>query len=181
MTKIELLTYSTLFTNDLICANVIEVIAALKKEGFYKHDFKQKVNELHALRRRYESVANFKLRKFEEEFADANDYVSELVSDDIERLRLFILSKINDHPKAEISKMMLIDVLCSISDAQYKFLLSIVRSSDFNFLSIKNICNVNRTIINYLVNEKTTFDATAYVMPIITKLCSAKTVEKVAV
>lgn len=184
MTKIELLTYSALFTNDLICANIIDVLCKLRKARFYKHDFKRRAKDLHSLRRRYESIANFKVRKFENQFAELNDYISELVSGDIERLRLKILSYVQDEPKDEISQLILIDVLCSISDAQYKFLLNMIKPkyyNEFSYLNMKSISNTNRILINYLVTQKTGVDVTEYAIPIINKLCDVKLAEKLTI
>lgn len=121
------------------------------------------------------------MRKVENQFADVNDHISQTVSDDIERLRLKILSYVQDEPKDEISQLILIDVLCSISDAQYKYLLNGIQykyHNDFSYLSMKSIANTNRILINYLITQKTGVDVTDYALPIINKLCDIRVAEK---
>lgn len=43
MTQIELLTYSTMFTNDLICANIIDVLCKLSKAHFLSMTLKDEL------------------------------------------------------------------------------------------------------------------------------------------
>ena len=66
-------TYNILYTNDIVCSNVIEMMSELKKSKLYKNEVKMYANKVEKERKKYESLINRILSDTCSFFADAND------------------------------------------------------------------------------------------------------------
>lgn len=79
-------TYYWLFGNDLLCACVIDAIAALRRTPLYRQRVKQLLRRLDHERDRYERELNRVCSDRSDFFADANESVATAVSHDIDML-----------------------------------------------------------------------------------------------
>lgn len=116
-------TYNIIFTNDIVCSNVIEMMQDLKKNNLYKKEVKMYANKIEAERKKYERLLNSILGDSSDFFADANDLFVEEVQNSVDSLYWAIkgiLDKNNVDNSAIIAKMELMRTLCDFSCAQYK-------------------------------------------------------------
>lgn len=79
-------TYYWMFTNDLLCACVIDAIADLRRTPLYRQRVKQLLRRLDHERDRYEREMNRVCSDRSDFFADANESVAAAVSHDIDML-----------------------------------------------------------------------------------------------
>lgn len=116
-------TYNIIFTNDIVCSNVIEMMQELKKSSLYKKEVKMYANKIEAERKKYERLLNSILGDSSDFFADANDLFVEEVQNSVDSLYWAIkgiLDKNNVENSSLIAKMELMRTLCDFACAQYK-------------------------------------------------------------
>lgn len=82
--------YNILFTNDIVCSLIIEMLSALRKSGLCRFRVKQQGNKLEQLMLQYEKKIN-KIAGHRAFFmADANQYVADEVQPDLLKMEYSI-------------------------------------------------------------------------------------------
>lgn len=116
-------TYNILYTNDIVCSNIIEMMSELRKSTLYKNEVKMYANKVEKERKKYESLINRILADTCSFFADANDTFVSDIQKHVDVLYYAIknvFDKNNIENSALIAKMELARTLCDFSCAQYK-------------------------------------------------------------
>lgn len=82
--------YNILFTNDIVCSLIVEMLSALRKSGLCRFRVKQQGNKLEQLMLQYEKKIN-KIAGHRAFFmADANQYVADEVQPDLLKMEYSI-------------------------------------------------------------------------------------------
>lgn len=133
---VVLATYNILFTNDIVCGNVIDSIAELKKTSLYRQRVKQLANKADDARKSYEKLVNEIVSDRCTFFADANDVFSEEISKHIQILYYCIKREFDRHkfPQSDIiAKLETARTLCEFSCQQFDKRLEELREKDRRF------------------------------------------------
>lgn len=116
-------TYNILYTNDIVCSNVIEMMSELKKSTLYRNEVKMYANKVENERKKYESLINRLLADTSSFFADANDTFIADIQKHVDVL-YYAIKNVFDKNSIEnsslIARMELMRTLCDFSCAQYK-------------------------------------------------------------
>ena len=82
--------YNILFTNDIVCSLIVEMLSALRKSGLCRFRVKQQGNKLEQLMLQYEKKIN-KIAGHRAFFmADANQYIADEVQPDLLKMEYSI-------------------------------------------------------------------------------------------
>lgn len=137
-TLVVLSTYNILFTNDIVCAFLIDAAAQLEKSPLCRHETKRLLNQAKAARREYERVVNRVIADRSVFFADANDIFAEEVDRHVEVLYYCIKREFDRHklPHAGIiARMETARTLCDFSCRQFDKRMEELRVKDPRFRS----------------------------------------------
>lgn len=133
---VVLATYNILFTNDIVCANVIDSIAGLKKTSLYRQRIKQLAGKADDARKDYEKLVNEIISDRCAFFADANDVFSERINKHIQILYYCIKREFDKYkiPQSDIiAKLETARTLCDFSCQQFDKRLEELREKDHRF------------------------------------------------
>ena len=149
-------TYCILFTNDIACSIMVDLISDIKRSPFYKHEVKKLTNtlerEMKIYERKVERVAKEKINYL----ADACELFSEEVSNDIKKFE-YSLKRVLD--RSNIDNAMFISKLeCA------RVVLGFSRTSiDARVKEIKPHIPISSNQLDYLKMEKCLFYTAALV------------------
>ena len=150
-------TYCILFTNDIACSIMVDLISDIKRSPFYKHEVKKLTNtlerEMKIYERKVERVAKEKINYL----ADACELFSEEVSNDIKKFE-YSLKRVLD--RSNIDNAMFISKLeCARAILRFSII-----SIDARVKEIRQyIQQVNSNQLDYLKMEKCLFYTAALV------------------
>lgn len=82
--------YNILFTNDIVCSLIVEMLSALRKSGLCRFRVKQQGNKLEQLMLQYEKKINKIAGNRAFFMADANQYVADEVQPDLLKMEYSI-------------------------------------------------------------------------------------------
>ena len=82
--------YNILFTNDIVCSLIVEMLSALRKSGLCRFRVKQQGNKLEQLMLQYEKKINTIAGNRAFFMADANQYVADEVQPDLLKMEYSI-------------------------------------------------------------------------------------------
>ena len=133
---VVLATYNILFTNDIVCANVIDSIEGLKRTSLYRQRIKQLARKADDARKDYEKLVNKIISDRCTFFADANDVFSEEINKHIQILYYCIKREFDRHKIGQsdiIAKLETARTLCDFSCQQFDKRLEELREKDHRF------------------------------------------------
>ena len=137
-TLVVLSTYNILFTNDIVCAFLIDAAAQLEKSPLCRQETKRLLNQSKSARREYERVVNRVIADRSAFFADANDIFAEEVERHVEVLYYCIKREFdrNKLPHSDITaRMETARTLCDFACRQFDKRMEELRGKDPRFRS----------------------------------------------
>ncbi len=134
---VVLCTYNILFTNDIVCGQVIESIQAMKRTCYYRHLFKHYLTLAENARLKYERTVNEVIGMDRSEFfADCNDKFTEEVNKHVDTLYWQFKQQLDNHDlvySAELARFELARTLCDYACIQFDERIGELRKKDARF------------------------------------------------
>lgn len=134
---VVLCTYNILFTNDIVCGQVIESLQAMKRTPYYHHLFSRYLNLAEKARKQYERTVNEVIGMDRSEFfADCNDKFTEEVNKHVDMLYCQFKQQLDNHGlvySAELARFELARTLCDYACVQFDERIGELRKKDARF------------------------------------------------
>ena len=133
---VVLATYNILFTNDIVCANVIDSIEGLKRTSLYRQRIKQLARKTDDARKDYEKLVNKIISDRCAFFADANETFAEEVNRHVKILYWSIKREMDKHSVEHsdvLSKLETARTLCDFACQQFDKRLEELKQTDRRF------------------------------------------------
>lgn len=150
---VVLCTYNILFTNDIVCGQVIESIQAMKHTPYYRHLFRHYLTLAGKARSSYERTVNEVIGMDRSEFfADCNDKFTGEINRHVEMLYWQFKQQLDNHNlacSAELARFELARTLCDYACIQFDERISELRKRDSRFngfsleyMKLDNVCRL---------------------------------------
>lgn len=129
-------TYNILFTNDIVCAAIIDMMSELRNSPLYRHGIKMKARLANEHRHNYELRLNEIINRSSNFFAEANDAFSSRVQPFVDHLYYAIKQEFDNHqhPHASVlARMELARTLATYACIQFDERIRMMRERDPQF------------------------------------------------
>lgn len=133
---VVLCTYNILFTNDIVCGQVIEAMQAMKSTPHYRMMFRHYMNLADKARSKYEKTVNEVIADRSEFFAECNDKYTEEVNKHVDMLYWQFKQELDNNGiahSAELARFELARVLCDYACVQFDERIGELRKKDSRF------------------------------------------------
>lgn len=133
-------TYNILFTNDLACGTIIEMMCQLRHSKIYRQRIKMLASVVDEHRHQYESFINRIICQSSVFFAEANDKFTELVQPHVEHLHDAIRKVFEDNhiENAEVlARMELARTMVGYACVQFDSRMKMLWNTDNQFRSFR--------------------------------------------
>lgn len=133
---VVLATYNILFTNDIVCSQVIESISRLEKSPLYRQRTKQLAKKASDARRAYERLVNGIISDRSTFFADANETFTEEVCKHVDILYYSIKREFDRYRLTDadlLARLETVRTLCDFACQQFDSRMDELRAKDPQF------------------------------------------------
>ena len=133
---VVLATYNILFTNDIVCSQVIDAFSRLEKSPLYRQRTKQLANKAISAQKSYERLVNEIISDRSTFFADANEAFAEEVCKHVDILYYSIKREFDRYRLSDadlLARLETARTLCDFACQQFDKRLAELRAKDPQF------------------------------------------------